>query len=103
IMHRVGRDFEKRAKGFFGDWIVQSFSKYDVVVEICKNRSYGVKDYLVGLYYEQESRRLKNEIAEYIVYGWQEDAGQQTSLNFDDLPPDNTEFSSIEDLEDLPY
>ena len=103
IMHRVGRDFEKRAKGFFGDWIVQSYAKYDVVVEICKNRSYGVKDYLVGLYYEQESRRLKNDVAEYIVYGWQDDAGQQQALAFDDLPPDNDEFEKVEDLEDLPY
>ena len=103
IMHRVGRDFEKRATGFFGDWLVQQYTNYDVVVEICKNRSFGVKDYLIGLYYEQESRRLKNEIAEYIVYGWQDDAGQQSTFSFDDSPPDNTEFSTMDELEDLPY
>lgn len=102
IMHRVGRDFENRAKGFFGQWLLDSIKKYDVVVEICKNRSYGVKDELIGLYYETESRRLKNEVAEYIVYGWQEDAGEQSAISFDDAPAENPEFQSIEELDDLP-
>lgn len=98
IMHRVGRDFEKRAKDFFGESKVRDLEEYDVVVEICKNRSAGVKDFLVGLFYEQESRRLKNDVAEYIVYGWQEDAGQQQKMSFYDLPPDSDEFESVEDL-----
>ena len=38
----------------------------------------GVQDYLVGMYYEYESRRLKNEISEHIIYGWEEQP-QQTS------------------------
>lgn len=98
IMHRVGRDFEKRAKDFFGESKVRDLEEYDVVVEICKNRSAGVKDFLVGLFFEQESRRLKNDVAEYIVYGWQEDAGQQQKMSFYDLPPDSDEFESVEDL-----
>jgi len=102
IMHRVGRDFEKRAKDFFGDWLVQSYTKYDVVIEICKNRSYGVKDYLIGLYYEKESRRLKNEVAEHIVYGWQDEALVQSTIPVDDLPPDNDEFQKADELDDLP-
>ena len=102
IMHRVGRDFEKRAKDFFGDWVVQSYTKYDVVIEICKNRSYGVKDYLIGLYYEKESRRLKNEVAEHIVYGWQDEALVQSTIPVDDLPPDNDEFQKADELDDLP-
>ena len=40
-----------------------------------------MKDLLVGLYYEQESRRLKNSMAENIIYGWQED-GATGSLDF---------------------
>lgn len=76
ILHRVGRDFKKRAEEFFGEDKVVEFLDYSVVIEICKNRSLGVTDYLVGLYYEQESRRLKNERAEHIIYGWQEDGTQ---------------------------
>ena len=104
IVHRVGRDFQKRAKDFFGEWLVKDMENYNTVIEICKNRSVGIKDYLIGLYYENESRRMKNDIAEYIVYGWQEDSGEQSTFSFtptDDLPPD--EYSSIDELEDLPY
>jgi archaellum biogenesis ATPase FlaH len=89
ICHRRGRDFERRATDFFGMERVQEMLGYDMVIEVAKNRSAGVKDLLVGLYYEQESRRLKNSMAENIIYGWQED-GATGSLDFvgdlDDLP-----------------
>ena len=78
ILHRVGRDFHSRAAEFFGEAEVQRYQNYDTVVEVCKNRMLGVQDYLVGMYYEYESRRLKNEISEHIIYGW-EDNPQQTS------------------------
>ena len=38
----------------------------------------GVVDHLFGMYYEVESRRLKNSVAEHIVYGWQEEPTQVT-------------------------
>lgn len=72
IIHRVGKDFESRALEFFGKREVQEIlgDGYNSVVEICKNRSLGIVDTLIGLYYEMESRRLKNTKAENIVYGW---------------------------------
>lgn len=73
ILHRVNKDFETRAGEFWGKDKVVEYLKYSTVIELCKNRSLGVVDLIVGMYYEQESRRLKNEIAEHIVYGWQED------------------------------
>lgn len=87
ISHRVGRDFERRAKDFFGDETTQSMLDYDVVIEVAKNRSIGVVDHLVGLYYEPETRRIKNTPAENIVYGWS-DNPVQTSFNTDieDMP-----------------
>ena len=78
ILHRVGRDFRSRAAEFFGENEVSKYKNYDTVVEVCKNRMLGVQDYLVGMYYEYESRRLKNEISEHIIYGWEEQP-QQTS------------------------
>ena len=103
IMHRVGRDFEKRAKGFFEQWQIEDWKRFSVVIEICKNRSFGVSDFIVGMYYEKESRRLKNEIAEHIVYGWQDEARVQQTLPLDDLPPDNDEFDKAQELDDLPF
>lgn len=37
----------------------------------------GIIDYIVGMFYENESRRLKNSISEHIVYGWEEQPKEQ--------------------------
>lgn len=88
IAHRVGNDFERRAKDFFGEAKVTELMAYDLVLEMCKNRSFGVVDYLVGLYYEPETRRIKNDIAENIVYGWQEQPVQTSIDDVGDIPED---------------
>lgn len=85
ISHRVGNDFERRAKDFFGAARVAELMDYDVVVEIAKNRSMGVVDTLIGLYYEPETRRIKNDKAENIIYGW-DDAPTVYEEELDDLP-----------------
>jgi archaellum biogenesis ATPase FlaH len=77
LLHRVGKDFETRAGEFFGKDKASEYMQYGNVLEVAKNRQFGVVDHLVGLYYEQESRRLKNSIAEHIIYGWQEEPVQQ--------------------------
>ena len=56
---------------------------YNLVLEVAKNRSLGVVDFLVGLYYEPETRRIKNNVAENIVYGWQE---QPVQTEIEDIP-----------------
>jgi len=114
IIHRVGRDFKRRAKDFFGAPTIEEFEKYDSVIEVCKNRAFGIKDHLIGLYYDKPSRRYKNDAAEHIIYGWQEDT------RIDDLPevfdtsqpmgwvensdetPEEPE-QAIEDIDDLPF
>lgn len=93
IIHRIGKDFEQRAGEFFGKDKVLPYLKYNSVIEVCKNRSMGVIDLLVGMYYEVESRRLKNEISENIVYGWQE---QPAQLTFEPTPE-----SDVSDLQNI--
>lgn len=73
LIHRVGQDFQKRAGEFLGESKVQEYLGFSNVLEVAKNRQMGVVDLLVGMYYEMESRRLKNSIAEHVVYGWQEE------------------------------
>lgn len=73
LIHRVGQDFQKRAGEFLGEAKVQEYLGFSNVLEVAKNRQMGVVDLLVGMYYEMESRRLKNSIAEHIVYGWASD------------------------------
>ena len=95
IIHRVGKDFDTRAREFFGKKKVDEimFEQYGNVVEICKNRALGIMDELVGMYYEVESRRLKNYIAEELKYGWDTD-----SHTVPDEP-----FPMPDENEDLPF
>ena len=70
LIHRVSKDFEKRASEFFGADKTKEFMDYNAVIEVSKCRQMGVTDFLAGVYYEPESRRLKNSIAENKIYGW---------------------------------
>lgn len=89
LMHRVGRDFEKKATEFWGAKMAQELMDFDIVLEVAKNRSLGVVDYVIGLYYEPETRRILNNPTDYMVYGW-DDQPATVSLpgltDDDDLP-----------------
>ena len=107
ILHRVGRDFHSRAVEFLGEAEVQRLQKFDTVVEVNKNRMLGVQDYFVGMYYESESRRLKNEISEHIIYGWEERPRQtsvftQNSYGVDEDPFEKPDFFTQSE-EDAPF
>lgn len=98
LAHRVGRDFEKRAKEFFGKEYVDGiiFNNYNEVIEVAKNRSHGVKDFIAGLYFESKTRRFLNSIEEYVVYGWQdEDMQQLRSRSNDDFDMPEDAFNGI--------
>ena len=71
LIHRVNNDFFKAGADFFGKKEIQSFSEFGNVIEVCKNRMFGIVDLLVGIHYELESRRFKNTRDEIIHYGWE--------------------------------
>lgn len=107
ILHRVGRDFHSRAVEFLGEAEVQRLLKFDTVVEVNKNRMLGVQDYFVGMYYEIESRRLKNEISEHIIYGWEEQPKQTSAFTkneyrVNEAPFENPDFFTKR-KEDAPF
>lgn len=72
IIHRVNNDFFRSGAEFFGHSEIQRFQGFGNVVEIAKNRMYGVVDVMVGLQYEMESRRFKNSTDECVHYGWEQ-------------------------------
>lgn len=74
LIHRVGDDFEKRATEFWGKERTNKLilEGYNNIIEIAKNRDYGVVDFVVGLFYETETKRFKNSKAEQIHYDWEE-------------------------------
>ena len=71
ICHRVNNDFLKTGSEFLGSAKVQEYNAFGNCIEVCKNRMFGIVDFLVGMYYEIESRRFKNDINENIRYGWE--------------------------------
>ena len=112
IIHRIGKDFEQKASEFLGNAKASELMDYDSIVEVAKDRQFGIVDYFAGMYYEQESRRLKNSIAEHIVYGWYD---QPTQIDFDyssndainafesQQDVDNEQLDSFEDLLKSPF
>lgn len=72
IIHRVNNDFFRSGAEFFGHSEIQRFQGFGNVVEIAKNRMYGVVDVMVGMQYEIESRRFKNSQDECVHYGWEQ-------------------------------
>ena len=109
LIHRVGDDFEKRANEFWGKERVQRIllEDYNNVIEVAKNRAYGVVDFVVGLYYEIETRRFKNSKAEQVHYDWEEQGEEYTlpTSSPTAIPP-NTNFDNQTDtipIEDENY
>lgn len=92
IVHRVNNDFIRFAGDFLGHDIASQYFNFSNVIEICKNRDMGAMDYLVGLYFETESKRFLNEPYENINYGWVNEY-----VNIDDLPVGDEFY-----FEDLP-
>ena len=78
IIHRVNNDFFRAGAEFFGQGEIQRFQGFGNVVEVAKNRMYGIVDLMVGMQYEIESRRFKNDVNENIRYGWELEPTQST-------------------------
>jgi len=119
ICHRVNQDFFKAGAEFYGQGYIQQFQGFGNVVEISKNRMYGVVDVLVGMQYEIESRRFKNDENENIQYGWEQEPiegtigldygnggqqyrqGQESGLQAKEMA--NTGFHQSNATSDMPF
>ena len=82
ICHRVNNDFFRAGAEFFGQGEIQRFQGFGNVIEVAKNRMYGIVDLMVGMQYEIESRRFKNDVNENVQYGWEREPTQST-MSFD--------------------
>jgi len=73
IIHRVDEDYKKSTQQFFQWKSSNPLYQADNVIEICKDRDLGNRDVYIPLWFEKETKRLKNDPAEYIHYGWEKD------------------------------
>lgn len=72
ISHRNNMDFQRAIGDFFPSSMQPFLDEHSNYIEVCKNRDLGVEDYIVGLHFEAESKRLLNEKYENLCFGWQE-------------------------------
>ena len=73
FVHRWNQDTQKAAKEFMPKSVYDDIeiSRATNIVEVIKMREYGeAEGHIYKLFYESESRRLKNNIAENVTYGW---------------------------------
>ena len=70
IVHRNNYDFQRLTKQMFGWKDDNEVYLGTNIVEICKDRDGGTQDFFIPLYYEVETKRLKNHKSENIIYGW---------------------------------
>lgn len=102
IIHRINNDFFRAGAEFFGQVVINRYQGFGNVIEVCKNRMYGVCDVLVGLHYEIESRRFKNFTSEDRRYGW-EDECVPKQLSFQEPPSVSSEFPIGEPTDNVPF
>ena len=86
IIHRVNHDFLRVGADFFGASEIQKFGGFGNVVEVCKERLFGIVDLMVGMHYEVESRRFKNTLDEDIHYAWEQIPTEQ-KIEFNEPKP----------------
>lgn len=82
FVHRWNQDTQKAAKEFLTPRLFQELCSSETtnIVEVIKHREFGeAEGHIYKLYFEPESRRLKNSIAEHIVYGWENEDEQNES------------------------
>lgn len=76
FVHRWNQDTQKAAKEFMQPQVFADLCSSETtnIVEVIKHREFGeAEGHIYKLFYEPESRRLKNSIAETIHYGWEEE------------------------------
>lgn len=88
IIHRNNKDFDNAITDHLGKekykYIADGCTN---VMEICKDRENGTQDKFISLWYEPETKRLRNRFLEYVHYGWEPpQAEQDIPLTDDDYP-----------------
>lgn len=82
--HRWNQDTQKAAKEFLPEPVFYDLNTCGTtnIVEVIKHREFGeAEGHIYRLYYEPESRRLKNSVAENVIYGWYEQPTQSAIFN----------------------
>lgn len=70
IVHRNNQDFRRLTAQMFGWKEDNEIYCATNIIEIAKDRDNGTQDFFVPLWYEKETKRLRNSSDENKIYGW---------------------------------
>lgn len=101
IVHRNNRDFQTKTAQMFGWKQDDEIYLATNVIEVCKERENGLQDVFIPLYFETETKRLKNDFAENIIYGWNTGDEGFTSLSEEESKEVEAIFEDIQ--EETPF
>lgn len=76
ILHKVNTDFKVKQKQVFNFPDSHELLQYNTLLEIAKDRDFGQDDKLIGLYFEEESKRFIEYKGQNIKYKWQKEYSQ---------------------------
>jgi hypothetical protein len=88
IVHRNNNDFQRLSNAMFGWKADNEVYSGTNVIEVAKDRDGGTQDLFIPLWYEAESKRLKNSLTENKLYGWCKGMNSLTDDGFEEI---NTE------------
>lgn len=91
IIHRNNADFKRLTEQMFKWKATNEAYSGTNVIEICKDRENGNQDVFIPLWYEQETRRLKNDPNENRVYSWKKP----------DKPQTDDEWVEVDDMQQI--
>lgn len=88
IVHRNNNDFRRLSNQMFGWKEENPIYKGTNIVEIAKDRDGGTQDIFIPLWYEIETKRLRNYETENRIYGWDIDNNGFTDYDYGETPFD---------------
>lgn len=94
ILHRVNNDFKRLSKDMFKWKDDNPLYCSTNVIEICKDRDGGVQDEFIPLYFEESTKRLRNDPGENKIYGWKDKMAKSLGMG---------EFEPLPQGEELPF
>lgn len=77
IIHRVNEDFKRVTKQTFHWGDDKEAYAGTNVIEIVKDRENGNQDVFIPLWFETNTKRLKNNEDEHVIYGWEKQQPQE--------------------------
>lgn len=90
ILHKVNTDFKVKQKQVFNFPDSHELLQYNTLLEIAKDRDFGQDDSLIGLYFEEESKRFIEYKGQNIKYKWQKEYSQARLEDLQEVEDDGS-------------